>query len=136
MSRSSRRSCACPLAKLATSAMAVTNRTEWPAVMASRPSAIAKCVLPTPGGPSSSTFSPLATQRAAARSRLGIHRRLGSEVEARQFAHIREVRDFQSHFDTALVLPGNLALAQQRQSLAQREIMTRRLLEHGLELVC
>ena len=28
--------------------------------MASRPSAMARCVLPTPGGPSSSRFSPLA----------------------------------------------------------------------------
>lgn len=42
----------------------------YPAGIASRPSAIDKYVLPTPGGPSSSTLSPLAIHRDAARSRI------------------------------------------------------------------
>ncbi|MFK4380916.1 hypothetical protein ABIA40_000324 [Bradyrhizobium sp. USDA 223] len=41
--------------------------TVYPARIASRPSAMDRCVLPRPGGPSSSTFSPLAIQRAAAK---------------------------------------------------------------------
>ena len=60
----------CALARPATSVVAVVNCTVYPARIASRPSAIDKCVLPTPGGPSSSTFSPLAIQRDAARSRI------------------------------------------------------------------
>jgi transposase-like protein len=58
------------LASPASSVVAVVNCTVYPARIASRPSAIDKCVLPTPGGPRSSTFSPLAIQRDAARSRI------------------------------------------------------------------
>lgn len=39
--------------KPATNVVAVVNCTVYPARIASRPSAIDKCVLPTPGGPAS-----------------------------------------------------------------------------------
>ena len=61
--------------------------------MAARPRAMAKWVLPTPGGPSRSSASPLATQRQVASSRnlLLVERGLGGEVESVQIAQGREV---------------------------------------------
>ena len=50
--------------------MAEAKRTVKPSRTASRPRPTAKCVLPTPGGPSSSKASPLAIQRQVARSRI------------------------------------------------------------------
>src|SRR5258708_18486069 len=41
----------------ATIEAAEVNRVRYPAAQAFRPRATARCVLPTPGGPSSSTFS-------------------------------------------------------------------------------
>ena len=51
------------------SEVAVTNSTECPASTAARPSPIARWVLPTPGGPSMSTFSAPAMKRPVASSR-------------------------------------------------------------------
>jgi hypothetical protein len=51
-SRSSSRPSLWPLASCATTVVAATNCTEYPARIASRPSATARWVLPTPGGPS------------------------------------------------------------------------------------
>ena len=45
------------------------ERAEYEAKLAARPGPMARWVLPTPGGPSISTFSPCATQRAVPRSR-------------------------------------------------------------------
>ena len=50
--------------------MAPVKSTVWPATIASRPSATARCVLPTPGGPSSKSASPWAMKRPVARSRI------------------------------------------------------------------
>jgi len=59
---------------------------------ASRPSAMARCVLPTPGGPKSSNASPWATQAGRQLADLpGVERGLGGEVEALQIAHRWEV---------------------------------------------
>ena len=49
--------------------VAVTKSTECPASTTARPSPIARCVLPTPGGPNSSTFSAPAMKWPVASSR-------------------------------------------------------------------
>ena len=49
--------------------MALVKSTEWPASTAARPSAMARWVLPTPGGPKTSTFSAWAMKRPVASSR-------------------------------------------------------------------
>ena len=56
-SSSSRRPWRCASASSATHSVAVRNSTRWPARQARIPSAIARCVLPVPGGPSRTTFS-------------------------------------------------------------------------------
>ena len=63
--------------------------------IASRPSATARWVLPTPGGPSSSSVSPLAMNRPVAEiaDLLRVERGLGLEVEAGEVAHEGELRD-------------------------------------------
>jgi len=48
---------------------AVTNKVRYPLAQALTPRATARCVLPTPGGPSNSTFSALAMKRHVPSSR-------------------------------------------------------------------
>ena len=50
-SSSSRRPCRCASPRRATHSVAVAKATRWPARQARIPSAIARCVLPVPGGP-------------------------------------------------------------------------------------
>jgi hypothetical protein len=45
------------------------------------------------------------------------------------------VGELQRHLDATLILAGDLALAQQRQGLARREIVPRRLIEQIVKLV-
>src|SRR5215207_9776232 len=66
---SSSRFSLCARVRLAISPAAVTNVVPKPRAQARRPSATAKCVLPTPGGPSSSTLSASARKRPVASSR-------------------------------------------------------------------
>lgn len=117
---SSRRRSPCALAKPATSVVAVVNCAVYPARIASRPSAIAKCVLPTPGRPSSSTFSPLGSsgKRPQVADLLGIDQRLCVEVEVRKLLQGREVCELQRHLDAAVILARDLTLRQQDQRLA------------------
>jgi hypothetical protein len=76
----------------------------------------------------------LAIQREAA-DLLGVDRGLRLEVEGGEFFHRREVRELQRHLDAAMVLAGDLALAQQRLRLARRQVRARRLVEQIVELV-
>lgn len=60
---------------------------------------------------------------------------LGIEVEAVDFACVREVRDLHRHLDPALVLARDLPFAQERQRFAQRQVLARLLVEQTVELV-
>ena len=108
-----------------------------PARIASRPSATARCVLPTPGGPSSSSASPLATQRPVASSRIcfGSSEGWASKSKPSRSRDEREVGDRHRHLDPPLVLAGDLALAQEGERLAQRQLAPGRLVEQAVELV-
>ena len=55
--------------RAARSAVALVKRTECPASTTARPSAIARCVFPTPGAPQIRTFSACPRNRAVASSR-------------------------------------------------------------------
>src|SRR4051794_15651068 len=98
---------------------------------------MARCVLPTPGGPSSSTFSPLATQRDAARSRIcfGSIEGCASKSKPARSLTAGKYASFQRHVDPAMVLARDLALAQHRQRLAHRQVRARRLVEKAVELI-
>src|SRR6516162_6169538 len=98
------------LASCATTVVAARNCTECPATIASRPSATARCVLPTSGGPSSSTFSPLAIQRAPASSRTCLESMEGCAAKSKpqEIAHEWEAGKLQGHLDAPLVLAGDL----------------------------
>ncbi|MCZ8132596.1 MAG: hypothetical protein O9284_15035 [Steroidobacteraceae bacterium] len=93
--------------------------------------------MPTPGGPSSSSASPFATQRPVASSRicLGVDRGLGVEVERVERAHARELGDRRAHLDAARVLAGDLGLAQEEDRVEQRQLPARRVFEQVGELV-
>ena len=60
---------------------------------------------------------------------------LRREVEVREFAHGREVRDLERHPDAPFVLAGDLPFDEQGQRLAQRQLPLRRLVEQVVELV-
>jgi hypothetical protein len=60
------------LASDAMNDVALTNRAEWPVSTVARPSAIARWLLPTPGGPKSKTFSALAMKRPVTSSRTSL----------------------------------------------------------------
>ena len=81
----------------------------------------------------------LAVRHPAAGGKLadlpGIERGLGGEVEAVQLAHRREMRDLARHLDATLVPAGDLALAQERQRLAQGQLLARRFVQQVVELV-
>jgi hypothetical protein len=51
-----------------------------------------------------------------------VERGLGGEVEAVKIAHEREARQANAHLDAALVFAGDLALAEQRQRLANGQL--------------
>jgi hypothetical protein len=70
------------LESAARSEVAVTNKAEWPASTAARPKAIARCVLPTPGGPKSRTFSAPAMKRPVASSRTSLASRDGWNLKS------------------------------------------------------
>ena len=53
-----------------------------------------------------------------------IQRWLGIKLEAVEFAHERELGDFTGHGDAPLVTPGNLALDEEGQRLAQGHFRT------------
>src|SRR5438067_12071734 len=60
-----------------------------------------------------------------------IDRRLRAEGEAGEIAHCREVGDLAGHLDPPLILPRNLALAEESHGLAQRQLTPGRLVEHS-----
>ena len=64
-----------------------------------------------------------------------IDRGLGSEVKAVEVARCGEVRDLAGHLDPPLVLAGNLALAQERQRLAQRQFLSGGFVQQAIQLV-
>ena len=65
----------------------------------------------------------------------GIDRGLRLEVEAGEFLHRREVRKLQGHLDAPVVLPRDLALAQQDECLACRQVRPRGFVEQAVELI-
>ena len=64
-----------------------------------------------------------------------VDRWLGGEVEPVQITHCREVRDLVGHRDAPFITPCDLALAQQRQRLAQRQLAPGRLVQQAVQLV-
>src|SRR5271169_5480822 len=98
---------------------------------------MARCVLPTPGGPNSSKASPCATQRHAASSRIcrGSSEGWAAKSKPSRVAHRREVGDLPRHLDAPLVLAGDLALDQEGQRLAQGQLALGRLVQQAVELV-
>ena len=61
--------------------------------------------------------------------------RLRLEVEVRQLADCREVGDLERHLDAPFVLARHLALDEERERLAQRQLLLRGLVEQAVELV-
>src|SRR5271166_1497367 len=104
--------------------------------MAARPSAIAKWVLPTPGGPRSRSASPCATQRQAASSRIWRGSSEGWAAKSKPSrSRARKVGDLARHLDAPLVLARDLALDQEGERLAQGHFAARRLVNQIVELV-
>src|SRR5918996_909469 len=66
---------------------------------------------------------------------LRVERGLGFEVEAGEVPHVRELRDRHRHLDPALVLAGDLPLAEQGERLAQGQLALRGLVEQAVELI-
>src|SRR5690349_13966174 len=64
-----------------------------------------------------------------------VERRLGREVEPVEIAHERKARQLDAHLDPALVLAGDLALAEQRERLADRQLAPSGLVDQAVELV-
>src|ERR1700756_1570257 len=92
---------------------------------------MARCVLPTPGGPNNSKASPCATQRHAASSRIC----RGSSEGWQQSRSRREVGDLAGHLDAPFVLARDLALDQEGQRLTQGQLTSGRLVQQAVELV-
>jgi len=105
--------------------------------MAARPSAIARCVLPTPGGPRRSSASPCATQRQAASSRIwrGSSEGWAAKSKPSRVALLREVGDLPRHRDAPLVLARDLALTKEGERLTQGELAPRRFVDEVVELI-
>src|SRR5208283_5729007 len=105
--------------------------------MAARPSAMARCVLPTPGGPRSRSASPCATPAAGRElaDLARVERGLGGEVEVVEVAGARKVGDLARHLDAPLVLARDLPLDQEGERLAQGHFAARRLVNQIVELV-
>ena len=57
------------------------------------------------------------------------------KVEVRQLADCREVGDLERHLDAPFVLVRHLALDEERERLAQRQLLLRGLVEQAVELV-
>src|SRR5882724_6970499 len=64
-----------------------------------------------------------------------VDRGLGGKVKAIEIAHEREAGEPDAHRDAALVLAGDLTLAEQRQRLADRQFAPRRLVDQTVELI-
>ena len=64
-----------------------------------------------------------------------IHRRLGGEVEAGQVAAEGEAGEAEAHLDATLILAGDLALAEQGQGLADRQLAPARLVDQAVDLI-
>ena len=112
---------------------APSSRPRWPRGRARRPDASCR----RPGGPSSSSASPLAMQRPVASSRIWP---LSSEGWAAKSKPARSRTNGKwaipmRHLDAPLVLAGDLALAEQRQRLAQGQLAPARLVQQAVELV-
>jgi hypothetical protein len=59
----------------------------------------------------------------------------GAEVEAGQVAHEREAGQPEAHVDAPLIAPGNRALAEQRQSIPDRQFASAGLIDQTVELI-
>ena len=117
--------------------MALVKRTEWPASTTARPSAIARCVLPTPGAPKIRTFS---AWREKARGRQLAHeslidRRLEFEIEVVERLHRRKVRDLQAHRDARPLLGVDLLSQDAVEEIEIGRLGARGVIEHGVEAV-
>ena len=115
--------------------MALVKRTEWPASTTARPSAMARCVLPTPGAPKIRTFSAWARKRAGrqlAHEPL-IDRRLEFEIEVVERLHRREMRDLQAHRDAGPLLRVDLLAQDAVEEIEIGRLGPRRVIEHGIE---
>lgn len=90
--------------------------------MASRPSATARWVLATPGGPRSRTASPLAMNRPVAISRICAlsSEKCAPKSKSGEIAHVGKAREPEGHVDPALIAAHDLPLAKQRQRLPDR----------------
>ena len=123
------------LASAARSAVALVKRTEWPASTTARPSAIARCVLPTPGAPKIRTFS--AWREKAAGRQLAdeplIDRRLEFEIEVVERLHRREVRDLQPHRDARALFGLDLLAEHAIEKVEIRRLGPGGVVEHGIE---
>ena len=94
--------------------MALVKRIEWPASTAARPRAMARWVLPTPGGPKIEDVFSLADVAPGGElaDELLVDRRLEAEVEVVERLHRREVGDLDAHGDALALLGADLLLEQ------------------------
>ena len=117
--------------------MAEANRTVKPSRTASRPRPTAKCVLPTPGGPSSSKASPLAIQRQVARSRicLGSSDGWASNSKPSRVRTKGNLGNAETHLDAPLLAMTDLGLAEQVERVADRQVATPGLVQKTVEPV-
>src|SRR5215469_7336724 len=92
----------------------VMKYTLAPCRIASTPNAMARCVLPTPGGPSSTRFS-----------FCSMNRRLEAEVELVESLQIREVGPLRLQLYIAVILCLALTLQQSFQKIQIRKILRR-----------
>ncbi len=115
----------------------MVKSTVWPASTTARPRAIARCVLPTPGGPKKSAFSALAMKRAGGQlaHELGVDGGLKLEVEVLQGFHRREVRDLDPHLDPAALLGGHLIAQQLVEEIDVRRLHPRRFAQRRIEAI-
>jgi hypothetical protein len=81
----------------------VRKSTECPASTARTPRAIARCVLPTPGGPSRTTFSARSGQPGELPHLLTVDRGLEVEVELVQRLDPGQAGELEAALDAALV---------------------------------
>ena len=117
--------------------MALVKRTEWPASTTARPSAIARCVLPTPGAPKIRTFS--AWREKARRRQLAheplIDRGLEFEIEVVERLHRRKMRDLQAHRDAGPLLRLDLLAQDAVEEIEIGRLGPRGVIEHRIEPV-
>ena len=137
VSRSSSRPSACALARFATSSIAPVKITVYPATIASRAERHSQVRLADARRTEQQQRIAVGDEAAGGEvaDLRAVKRGLGGEVEAGNVPHERELRQTEAHVDAALILPGDLALAEERQRIAQGQLRAHGFVEEAAELI-